>query len=82
MKVEFIQTLGGKDYVYAAGEVHDLPKVQAERLIDHEICKEVKEVKKVEAKLGFVQIPSGEILIKDKEIKKVLAKKPATKKKK
>jgi len=47
MKVEFIQTMGGKDVMFIAGEIYDLPTEQAKRFIEHQICIEVIEVKEI-----------------------------------
>ena len=67
MKVEFITVMGGKDVVYGVGEIHDLPKYNAERFIEHGICKLPEDEEKT--------IEVKQAIVKPKTVKKRKAKK-------
>jgi len=38
MKVQFLEPMGGKDFVYETHTVYDLPNATAKRYIEHGIC--------------------------------------------
>jgi len=43
MKVQFLEPLGGKDFVYVTNKVYDLDKPIAKKYIDAGICVEATE---------------------------------------
>lgn len=51
MKVQFIEPMGGKDFVYSTNEVYDLPNDQAKRFIKAGICVADSDLAKEEIKV-------------------------------
>tara|TARA_R110002051_G_scaffold313234_1_gene389135 strand:+ start:1016 stop:1219 length:204 start_codon:yes stop_codon:yes gene_type:complete len=54
MKVVFIEPMAGRDVLYLANEVYDLPQAQADRFIAHGICILDEEVEEVEVKKAVI----------------------------
>lgn len=67
MEVQFLEPMAGKDSVYEAGLIYDLPKEKAVRFIEHGICilPQVEE--------EFVEVKKA--VIEPKAVKKRKAKK-------